>query len=166
MCGTKNSTDKPGTDCSDNHSLQKKCSLHLDEYLSSMNDFSFCQNIYEVEVSSMKQLYNLQGFNNISCLKIIGCHNLITTEGIGKILKTLTIAYCGKLTRLVGLQGIPEVFIQDCDNVIDFSGVGNHEMFAMSHAVFDRLLDEYNQDINQHAEIFGTVRNFGLIGES
>jgi hypothetical protein len=141
-----------------NNGLQTKCRIRLGEWLPSMNDFAFCQNVYEVELASMEKLVNLQGLTNISCLKITDCPKLVSTEGIGKILKRIIFDNCPALTRLVGLQGIPEVLIRDCQKITDFTGLGNHDLLVLSaNALFKKLLKEYRKN-NQHGEIFSTTK--------
>jgi hypothetical protein len=138
--------------------LYTKCCLYLGRYQTSMSDFSFCQNLYEVEVVSIELLVNLEGFHNISCLQITNCHCLVTTEGIGKILKRLILKNCFALTRLIGLQGIPIVLINDCLKIDDFTGLGNHDLLIVfKNDRFDELVEEY-RTMNKHAKIFSDTK--------
>jgi hypothetical protein len=142
-----------------NSNLQTKCCLLLGPNLPSMKKFAFCQNIYQVELTEMDTLVSLQGFHNISGLKITGCPNLITTKGIGKILKRITFEDCPRLIRLVGLQGIPEVFLDDCDDIVNFTGLGNHELLALTpNMEFSKLLKEHEQNKLLHSEIFSNTK--------
>jgi hypothetical protein len=147
-----------------NSSLQTKCRLRLGEDLPSMTDFTFCQNIYQVELLATETLVNLQGFNNISCLKIVSCFHLVTTEGIGKVFYRIILQDCPDLIRLVGLQGIPEVFIEDCDNIVDFTGLGNQELLGVTRSKeFSKLLREHTQNHLLHAHIFSTTKEIRVI---
>jgi hypothetical protein len=152
------------TGLSSNSNLQTKCRLLLGPNLPSMKKFTFCENIYQVELTAMDALVNLKGFNNISSLKFFSCPNLITTKGIGTILKRLTFKDCTELIRLVGLQGIPEVFVQDCDSIVDFTGLGNHDLLAFSpNKEFSKLLKEHEKNKLQHSKIFSTTKKIGVV---
>jgi hypothetical protein len=70
--------------------IQEKREVRLSN-LPALNDLSFCQNIYFLQLDRLQQLNSCQGIGNIHHLKISSCKNLISTEGLGNVTGTFIL---------------------------------------------------------------------------
>jgi hypothetical protein len=126
--------------------------------LPALTDFIFCRNIYSLELTNLSGLKTCHGIGNIHELTIESCKSLISTVGIGRITGKLILTTCQSVTKLTGLNAIPKVSVVSCYDLLDFSGLGNHELVeikACSH--FKKFLEEY-QTNQQHKELFSSTR--------
>jgi hypothetical protein len=138
--------------------FQKKRVLCLSE-LQTLNEFSFCQNIYSLELVKLSLLESCQGIGNIHNLTIQWCYKFTSTEGLGKVTGRLVLKDCCSLQILKDLKNIPKVEIQTCYQVSDFSGLGNHEFLLVRYCPnFKILLEEYRNE-QMHQDIFSTISN-------
>jgi hypothetical protein len=64
--------------------IQEKRMVHLQD-LPAITNFSFCQNIFSLELTDLSGLRNCQGIGNIHHLTIDGGDTFYTTKGLGKV---------------------------------------------------------------------------------
>jgi hypothetical protein len=123
----------------------------------SLRVFTFCKNIYQVELSYLDGLVDCKGIMNIHHLKITSCYSFVSTEGLQNIAGSVTIKSCYSLGCLTGLRNVPEVTLNVCDRC-DFTGLGNHEKLTV-HG----YLTAFKRFLKENPNIFKTIRNL-IIG--
>jgi hypothetical protein len=138
--------------------FEKKRVVCLSE-LQTLNEFSFCQKIYSLELVRLSLLKNCQGIGNIHNLTIQWCGKLTSTEGLGKVTGRLVLKDSCSLQILKDLKNIPKVEIQKCNEVSDFTGLGNHEsLLVRGCRNFTIFFEEYRNE-QKHQDIFSTICN-------
>jgi hypothetical protein len=73
------------------------------------------QNVCGVSLAELPSLKTLHGIGQVHQLEIVGCHGLISTEGLGVVSDCLVLSNCSKLSRLKGLEAIPRITIAECN---------------------------------------------------
>jgi hypothetical protein len=127
--------------------------------LPALVDFSFCHNIYSLELMYLSGLRNCLGVANIHYLHIERCDGLISTEGLGKVTGKCILKNCWSLSTLQDLTNIPKVEIYSCNSVDDYSGLGDHELLLIRECpYFAELLTEYRNE-QKHKELFSTIHH-------
>jgi hypothetical protein len=134
-------------------------------HVHPVSDFSCC-NIFYLELCYAYDLRSLKGITKIHHLTIRLCEGLESTEGLGTVTGSLILDRYYYLTDTVGLQGIPEVTIRDCQKITDLSGLGNHNIlrFLGSNRSFQKLLSCYQKD-HAHSEFFSSIKHL-IVRES
>jgi hypothetical protein len=128
-------------------------------HLHALRDFSFCQNIYSLELSSLSGLRNCRGIGNIHRLTIVECNNLMSTEGLGKVTGSCILNNCPSLQFLNDLKDIPNAEIYSCSGVSDLNGLGNLESLLFNNCpIFETFLEEYRKE-QKHKKIFSTIQH-------
>jgi hypothetical protein len=108
----------------ENPSFWKKY-IHLSDL--SITDFSFCRNLYFLQLNDLPQLRNFSGIRNVGRLVVENCHNLITTEGLEEFIGRMDIRNCSSLTTVRGVKSITAVSIYRCPKFSEFEGIDNRE---------------------------------------
>jgi hypothetical protein len=122
-------------------------------------DFSFCRNIYSLDLSRLSGLKTCTGISNIHHLKLDECENLISTEGLGSVTGKIELQSCASLTSLTHVKNIREVHISFCKNIRNFNDLGNHELLQIQRSDrFEKLLEEYQRE-GQHNQLFSSIRS-------
>jgi hypothetical protein len=111
----------------DYRSIRRKVGVCL---LSRCIDFSFCRNIYELELFSLDMMTSCAEIMNIHFLTVKHCDNLTTSQGLRNITGSITFEFCDSLS-LLDVQKIPEVAILSCKDITDFSGLGNNDKLTI-----------------------------------
>jgi hypothetical protein len=75
----------------------------------SLKDFSFCKNIYKLNLSFLDGLISCENIMNIHHLEIYYCKNLTSSKGLKNITGSVTFQSCGALNSINNLQNIPVV---------------------------------------------------------
>jgi hypothetical protein len=123
--------------------------------LPQIQDFSFCRFIYRLGLAGLPTLTSCDGITYIHDLVIASCNNLTTTKGLKYIIGSVSILTCAALTSLADLQNIPEVNIDSCDQLVDFSGLKNHQTLILHgdlcKASFEKF-QESHPEINKEIE--------------
>jgi hypothetical protein len=124
--------------------------------LPQIQDFSYCRFIYRLGLTSLPTLTSCDGIMYIHDLVIASCNNLTTTKGLKYITGSVSILTCAALTSLADLQNIPEVNIDSCNQLVDFSGLKNHQTLILhgdlckaSFEKFQESHPEINKEIEQ-----------------
>jgi hypothetical protein len=142
----------------ENMDLVKKRALSITS-CPSLRVFTFCKNIYQIDLSNLNGLVDCKGIMNIHHLKITNCISLVSTEGLQNITGSVTIEACFNLKCLTSLRNVPEVkFYLFCKHG-DFSGLGNHEKLT----VHGYDLTAFKRFQEKNPTIFKTIRNL-IIG--
>jgi hypothetical protein len=125
-------------------------------------NFSFCKNIFSLELSELPGLVNCHGIENVHELRIVRCDKLITTEGLVNITRKLSIAYCSIL-YLSGVKGIPVLEVYYCSSFKDLDSLGNHEVVRIQGCpLFDPYVEEYQKE-HKHEAVFTTIQHLFLL---
>jgi hypothetical protein len=119
--------------------------------LSRLTDFSFCRNIYEVDLFGLHLITSCAEIMNIHFLKVRRCDNLTTSQGLRNITGSITFELCGSLVSLLDVQKIREVAILSCNCITDFSGLGNNEKLTIDG---ESHFETFQKD---HPEISDTI---------
>jgi recombinational DNA repair protein (RecF pathway) len=63
------------------------------------------------------------------------------------------------LTSLEELENVPEIFINSCPKIVDFTGLGNHKKLTVcGNSVFEVMLKEF-QTKKRHSALFESVEH-------
>jgi hypothetical protein len=120
----------------------------------SLKDFSFCKNIYDLNLSDLNGLISCDNIMNIHHLKVIDCVNLKSSKGLKNITGSVVFMSCEALTSIINLENIPEVEIIDCEHITDFSGLGNHHKLTLRGA---DLLGVFQSFRKNHPKVMKTI---------
>jgi hypothetical protein len=122
-------------------------------------DFSFCRNIYSLDLSRLLGLKSCAGISNIHHLVIYECKKLITMEGLGLVTGKIVLDTCPSLITLIHVKNIPEVHISRYDKIRNFNDLGNHELVQIQEADhFEKVLQAYQRE-GKHKELFSSIRS-------
>jgi hypothetical protein len=131
-------------------------------FLKYVKNFHYCKNIYQLELSHCLGLATCQGIANIHHLTIKNCESLMNTAGLQNITGSLILERCSSLTALIGLQGIPKVYLNNCAEIESFQGLGNHKTLHVSEVPkFLPIFKEFKQS-GTHQEILGNIDGFDV----
>jgi hypothetical protein len=144
----------------DEMTLDWKMEENRNVWLSSLNGlsvFTFCQNIYYLELTNLRELRSCDGIGNIQKLTLKKCTNLMCTKGLGVIIERINLLECPLLRDIDEVNDIPVVDILSSPN-IDFHGLGNHHAVGVRGCpFFDKLLEEYQKE-QKNGEIFKAIK--------
>jgi hypothetical protein len=161
-------------DCSEScdfHQLSSTCKEILLSNCPNQENFSFTESNssdhhrlpLRLFLNGMNSFINGLPFQQIQFLFLSRCNKLIDTNYLSH-LKVLHIADCYYLKNLIQLQNIHIIIIENCPNIMDYSGIGNNYSVTISSStIVDRMYYHDYLKKGLWKEIFDSIRYFRII---
>jgi hypothetical protein len=114
---------------------------------------------------------NILQFSNVRFMIIYQCPSLTTTSSFGNIQRQLFVHGCKNLIRLENLQDILKVVLGSLPAVLDFCGLGHHELLCVHRVLaLENAARSYANDkekgiahLHEFHDIFRTIRCFCIM---
>jgi hypothetical protein len=114
------------------HDVRRVSFVFRQEYKLVSSLYTMLYNIYELELSYTR-IESLKDLKNIKVLTLHHAWWLVDISPISKLsLKSCRLIVCPRIVDMSALFGIPDIYIERCDSVMDVSCLGNHKSVYIS----------------------------------